>query len=468
MGKVVLNIKKPKGNDARTTAHIERTVMPGNADPARAHLNKELINYPDGVENRTQAIQHRIETAGIKRKITDNQIRALQVLLSGSPEDMQRIQAEGRLDEWCKDSVEWLHEEFGKDNVVSAVLHIDETTPHIHATVVPIVQGQRRKAQAEENNGKKKYRKKAKDAVRLCADDVMTRTNLEKFQDTYAEKMAKYGLERGIRGSEARNISTIEFYKDIYQKNIDLQESVGLLSAVEDARLLNIEQLRRQEQEAKQDYEQAESRKQQKTAELKETEEVLNKTKGELKTEKLKNTAADIGSTIVDGIGSLVGTSKVKRQQQEIESLKADKDNLSEEVKGLKQHIHTLQQEHETIANKLKEELKMIHDLFPKLKELLRIENLCKHLGFGEELTKMILDMKPVGFKGKLYSAEYKRKFETDHSVAQIKSHPTEKNRLQLTIDGVSDTNWFRQKYREFQQAIDISIRKKGNTQKLG
>lgn len=31
MGKVVLNIKKPKGNDARTSAHIERTVMPGNA-----------------------------------------------------------------------------------------------------------------------------------------------------------------------------------------------------------------------------------------------------------------------------------------------------------------------------------------------------------------------------------------------------------------------------------------------------
>jgi len=49
-----------------------------------------------------------------------------------------------------------LQEEFGKDNVVSAVLHMDETTPHIHATIVPIVQGQRRKAHAEENNGKKK------------------------------------------------------------------------------------------------------------------------------------------------------------------------------------------------------------------------------------------------------------------------------------------------------------------------
>ncbi|MDH6309011.1 hypothetical protein M2451_001531 [Dysgonomonas sp. PFB1-18] len=236
MGKVVLNIKKPKGNDARTTAHIERTVMPGNADPARSHLNKELITFPEGVSGRTQAIQHRIETAGIKRKIGKNQIRALQVLLSGSPEDMKRIQTEGKLDQWCKDSVEWVQDEFGKDNVVSAVLHMDETTPHIHATVVPIVQGERRKAKEEQDNGKKKYRKKAKDTLRLCADDVMTRTNLERFQDTYAEKMSKYGLERGIRGSDARHVSTIEFYKDIYQKNIDLQENVESLEyRIEDA-----------------------------------------------------------------------------------------------------------------------------------------------------------------------------------------------------------------------------------------
>lgn len=236
MGKVVLNIKKPKGNDARTSAHIERTVMPGNADPTRTHLNKELIEYPEGVTNRTLAIQHRIETAGIKRKISNNQVRALQILLSGSPEDMKRIQSESKLDEWCRDSIKWLQKEFGRDNIVSAVLHMDEMTPHIHATVVPIVQGERRKAKQEENNGKKKYRKKTRDIVRLCADDVMTRDNLERFQDTYAEAMKKYGLERGIRGSEARHISTIEFYKDIYQKNIDLKENAESLEyRIEDA-----------------------------------------------------------------------------------------------------------------------------------------------------------------------------------------------------------------------------------------
>jgi hypothetical protein len=229
MGFAVLHIQKPKGNDARTTAHIERTVQPANADPNRKDLNEEFIKFPEGVENRTQAIQHRIKHAGITRKIKENQIRALQVMLSGTPEDMQRIQNSGKLDEWCKDNIEWLQDTFGKDNVVSAVLHMDEKTPHIHATVVPIVQGERRKAKAEEKNGKKKYRKKSKDTVRLCADDIMTRDNLKLYQDTYAEKMAKYGLERGIKGSDARHISIPQFYRDLYAKNEDLKEEIEVL-----------------------------------------------------------------------------------------------------------------------------------------------------------------------------------------------------------------------------------------------
>ena len=169
MGFAVLHIQKPKGNDSGTTAHIERAVSPANADPERKHLNKNLIEYPDGIETRTQAIQHRIENAGIKRKISHNQVRALQIMLSGTPEDMQRIQASGRLGEWCDDNVEWLQDTFGKDNVVSAVLHMDEKTPHIHATVVPIVVGERRKARETKapEPGKKQYRKKDTDTARL-------------------------------------------------------------------------------------------------------------------------------------------------------------------------------------------------------------------------------------------------------------------------------------------------------------
>jgi len=202
MGFAVLHLQKGAGNDAPISSHIERTIDPANADKSRTHLNQELIRFPNGVTNRTEAIQHRIENAGINRKISHNQVRAIRFILSGTHEDMQRIQSEGQLNKWCKDSLDWLQKEVGSENVVSAVLHLDEKTPHIHATVVPIVACERRKAKLEQSKTGKKYKKKNINATRLCADDVMARNKLTAYQTSYAEAMNKYGLQRGIESSE--------------------------------------------------------------------------------------------------------------------------------------------------------------------------------------------------------------------------------------------------------------------------
>jgi hypothetical protein len=207
------------------------------------------------VNSRTEAIQHRIESSGIKRKITKNQVRALRIMLSGTSEDMKRIEVAGKLDEWCNDNLNWLKETFGSDNLVSAVLHMDEKTPHIHATVVPIVTGERRKAKAAKPEvGRKKYRKKNPDAARLCADDLMARNKLKQYQDSYAEQMQKYKLQRGVEGSEAKHINTQQYYRDLHLKNEALQE--------------NINNLTKQEEQAQQD---------------------LSRVKSEINTEKLKS-----------------------------------------------------------------------------------------------------------------------------------------------------------------------------------
>ena len=79
MGFTVFHLEKGAGNDAPISAHIERTIEPANADKSRTYLNRELIELPEGVKNRTEAIQHRIETAGITRKITNNQVRVIRV-----------------------------------------------------------------------------------------------------------------------------------------------------------------------------------------------------------------------------------------------------------------------------------------------------------------------------------------------------------------------------------------------------
>lgn len=229
MGYAVLHLEKASGNDAGMSAHIERTIKPKNADESRTHLNKELINFPEGVDNRTQAVQHRIDNAGISRKIGKNQVRAIRIMLSGTHEDMKDIQEFGNLKHWCDDNIDWLKQTYGSENLVSAVLHMDEKTPHIHATVVPIVSGERRKAKVEEQSGKKKYKKKSKDATRLCADDVMSRTKLKEYQNSYAERMKVYGLERGIEGSEAKHIGTSEYYKNLFAQKESLQENVESL-----------------------------------------------------------------------------------------------------------------------------------------------------------------------------------------------------------------------------------------------
>lgn len=202
MGYISLQFSKVKGtSDTRMSDHIERKTIPSNADPTRTHLNRELIGEAHEVRNRDHAITERIQSAGIKRKITPTQVRAIRIMLSGTHEDMMQVQQSGRLNEWCNDNLQWLYKEFGRENTVSAVLHMDEHTPHIHATVIPIVKGERRKASQEKQDGKKKYRKKSNDTARLCADDVLTRDKMIAYHNSYSAIMGKYGLQRGERGS---------------------------------------------------------------------------------------------------------------------------------------------------------------------------------------------------------------------------------------------------------------------------
>ena len=83
MGYAVLHIDKARGNDSAMSAHIERTFVPNNVDATRTHLNRELVQFPAGVTNRTEAIEHRIATANIYRKVADNQVKALRFICSG-------------------------------------------------------------------------------------------------------------------------------------------------------------------------------------------------------------------------------------------------------------------------------------------------------------------------------------------------------------------------------------------------
>lgn len=428
-----MHLEKAKGADSAMSTHIERTVHPKNADRMRTHLNRELVQFPEGVKNRTQAIAHRIETAGIRRKVGTNQVKAIRVLLTGSNKDMKQMEADGRLDGWCNDNLKWLWETYGEQNLVSAVLHMDEKTPHIHATIVPIVTGERRKAKQDEQNGKKKYRKKSPQDVRLCADDVMARHRLKHYQDTYAQAMSKYGLQRGIDGSLAKHISTMQYYKGLVEQQDSLQENIETLLGLEE-----------------------------------EAQKKLKKLKGEINVQKMKGAAVNATTAIADGVSSLLGGSKVKRLEAENENLKRDTANLQRQVQAEQREQKNMEHRHnseiiridQSYQQKIKEydnRLKQIDTYFPIVTELLPIAEQCREVGFTEELTRQIVSLQPVGFKGRLYSKEHKEKFRTEHSTASVERNPQEKGKFQLCIDGMPILEWFRMKFQELKEKLSVS-----------
>ena len=406
MGYVVLHLDKSPDNEVPMTAHIARTKMPPNAMPELTYLNEELVEFPEGVADRTEAINHRLEHAGLTRKIGTNQVRVIRVMLTGTQEDMLRIVQEGRLKAWCTDNLAWLRKTFGAENVVSAVLHMDEATPHIHAAVVPIVTGERRKVRKEKTDetGKRKYRTKSTARPRLCADDVMSRIKLKEYQDTYAAAMAKYGLQRGIDGSNARHVTTQEFYRNAIARQQNLQDNIGELLRIEEEKLKAVEHATKQEQTAR--------------AELHRTAAELAAVKGELKTEKLKNSAAEVGTTILDGIGSMIGTSKVKRQGQEIGVLRQEVAARDETIEILQTKIQTMQSEHSrelttmqarhttekaNLTNRHEKEMSLLKAIiskattwFPYFREMIRMESVCRTVGFDDEQTAMLIKGKPL------------------------------------------------------------------------
>ena len=452
MGFVVLHMEKAHGSDSGTTAHIERSIIPKNADPTRTHLNRRLIEYPDGVKDRSAAIQRRLEEAGLTRKIGSNQVRAIRINVSATPEDMERIQREGRLDEWCTDNLKYFADMFGKENIVAAHLHMDEKTPHMHVTLVPIVKGERKRRKREEQ-AKKRYRKKPADSVRLCADDIMSRLKLKSYQDSYAAAMAKYGLQRGIDGSEARHVSTQQYYRDIKRQTEELKAEVVELQERKDT-----------------------------------AREELVRAKKEIQTERLKGAATTAAANIAESVGSLFGSNKVKTLERENTALHREVADHEETIEALQDKIQTMQADHsrqlldmqqkhinelaQTETN-LKREISRLTVLlnktlkwFPQIKDMIDIERLCLAVGFNKEQTATLLTGKPIEYNGELYSEEHKRKFMAKDVKAKVFS---DGGKFILTIDLRPIGEWFKEQFEKLRQSIRQPVlpQRKGRGMKL-
>ena len=442
MGNFTFDVKKAKGtSDSTQSDHIERKVIPHNADPTRTHLNMALVTYPDGVNGRDEAIAHRLQTAGIKRKITNDQVRVVRIVMSGTHEDMMAIYRNGKLGEWCQDSIRYLYDTFGRDNVVSAHLHMDEKTPHIHAAVVPIVTGERRKAKKEQANGKRKYRKKS-NAVRLCADDLFNRQTLIAYHDGYAKVMAKYGLKRGVRGSEARHTTTTQYYRELKKMN--------------DALELESKRLKEEKIEAEQE---------------------LKQVKSEIRTDKLKSVATDAATALASGVSSLFGSGKMKSLERKNEDLRDEIAIQNETIEQLQSNIKQMQVEHQKQMQEVKksyeeenrkqtEYIDNILRYFPYVEKLMpMIKYLSEKMGFTDDLIRKLCTFKEVSVTDKLYSSEHNQSFSANGAICSLKQD--REGHFDLNIDGVSRHSWFRRKKDEFMEALGLPTSRRSHNRGL-
>ncbi len=213
--------------------------LSNNFDPTRERLNFEIKNGKVAPVNKQLSIPRRIKIILSERGIKDpNQILAKQgkkpnrrtvanIILGGSRDQMHRlafgeqqvnlehgadnsaIKRMPEIENWAKDMYRFMSDKFGEKNIAAFVVHLDETNPHIHCTVLPITEQNKfswRKVMVGEINSKFEYQKR-----------------MTELHNAIAGINAKYGLLRGDKISEtgARHRTTEQYHREVRKRMLE-------------------------------------------------------------------------------------------------------------------------------------------------------------------------------------------------------------------------------------------------------
>ena len=211
MAYAILRFAKHKGGASKAlSAHHERTkeVYASNPDidSSRTAQNFHLVTPRWSYE---QEIKHRIQIAGCR--VRKDSGKFVDTLVTVSPEFVQAHEAEMR--EYFIRAFEFLKERVGEDNIISAVVHMDEKTPHLHLCFVPLT----------------------KDG-RLSAKEILgNKKTMIRWQDNFYACMAERwpNLERGTPAVETkRRHLTPQWYKKVTAMDAKLEQLEATLNSV--------------------------------------------------------------------------------------------------------------------------------------------------------------------------------------------------------------------------------------------
>ena len=208
----IMRFAKYKGPEiSGIEAHNERTkekyASNPDVDTSRSHLNFHLIE-PQG-KYRAEA-EKQIAAAGCRTR-TDS-VRLVEMLVTASPEFFKDKKQE-EIRTFFQTALDFIKQKQNPDTIISAVVHMDEKTPHMHLSFVPLTED-----------------------GRLCAKEIIgNKKKLTQWQDAFWEQMVRRypDLERGMSASETgRNHIPPRVFKEMTRLNKQREKLDKMLSQV--------------------------------------------------------------------------------------------------------------------------------------------------------------------------------------------------------------------------------------------
>ena len=208
----ILRFAKYKGPEiSGIEAHNERTKEKYESnpdiDPTRTHLNFHLIKP----ERKYRAeSEKQIAEAGCRTR--SDSVRVVEALITATPEFFKG-KKRAEIKEFFNEALEFIKQNQAPETIISAVVHLDEKSPHMHLCFVPLTEDKR-----------------------LCAKEILgNKKKLTQWQDKYWEHMVKKypDLERGESASETgRDHIPTRVFKQMARLNKQHDKLVEMLSDV--------------------------------------------------------------------------------------------------------------------------------------------------------------------------------------------------------------------------------------------
>ena len=131
--------------------------------------------------------------------------------------DNSHLQRCPEIEQWAKDVYDWCAKRYGQKNIIGFQVHLDESSPHIHALIVPV--GQRSKSGRECVMWSAKFGKSRYEYGHILR---------EMHTSLYEEVGSKYGLERGdsIVGRNVQHLCKRDYIRKLAKEAKQAEKAV--------------------------------------------------------------------------------------------------------------------------------------------------------------------------------------------------------------------------------------------------